>query len=93
METSPIRKIQTLKKALVSPLEDIDRIYDLAETYVQQSPELTFEVLRQLVEEEGLMPTSSDPEGYMQEVRGLLRTHLRKLYEPSKRHVEQRYEF
>jgi hypothetical protein len=50
-------------------------------------------VLRQLAEEEGLTPTESDPEGYMREVRGLLRVELRKLYEPSKRHVEQRYEF
>lgn len=65
LEPNPIRKIQTLKKALVSPLEDIDRIYDLAETYVQTSQELSFEILRQLVEEEGLTPTSSDPEGYM----------------------------
>jgi hypothetical protein len=42
MEPNPIRKYQTIKKALVSPLEDIDRIYDLAETYLQQSEDLSF---------------------------------------------------
>ena len=82
-----------MKKALLSPLGGIDRIYDQVATYLDQSTELTFEALRELAKEEGLAPTSSQPVEYMKEVRQLLKTEMRKLYEPSKKHVERRYEF
>jgi hypothetical protein len=57
MEQSCIKKFQCMKKALVSPLEEIDKIYDLVETYIEKSEDFTFEVLRQLAEEESLAPT------------------------------------
>ena len=69
-----------MKKALVSPLQDIDKIYDLAEDYIANSPDFTFEVLRQLAEEESLATTESDPHKYQAEVRQLLKIELRKLY-------------
>jgi len=44
-----------------------------------------------LVEEEGFSPVHNDPEGFQTEVRGLLKCEMRKLYEPTKKHVEQLY--
>lgn len=49
MEPSPLAKFAFMKKALVSPLKDIDRIYNLISSYILESQELTFEVLRHLV--------------------------------------------
>lgn len=76
----------------MSPLEEIDKIYDLAVTFIENSPELTYEVLRQIAEEERLT-VGEGREDYQLEVRSQLKLELRKLYEPSKQHVSQRYEF
>lgn len=80
-----------MKKALVSPLQDLDKIYDTIATYVETSPELTIEVLKSIVEDENLPFTENDPEGFQKQVRGLIKIEMRKLYEPSKKHVEMRY--
>lgn len=50
-----------MKKALVTPLEDLDKIYDIVQTYLANSEDFTFEILRQLADEEKLPATESDP--------------------------------
>jgi hypothetical protein len=46
METNPINKYQTMKRALVSPLEKIDMIYDLIANWLDTSDQLNLEILR-----------------------------------------------
>jgi hypothetical protein len=40
-----------MKKALVSPLKEIDRIYDTIAAYIDASQDLNIEVLKQLAQE------------------------------------------
>jgi hypothetical protein len=49
------------------------------------------EVLKQLALEENLTVIAHDAESFQKEVRELLKLEMRKLYEPSKKHVEMRY--
>lgn len=80
-----------MKKALVSPLKEIDRIYDTIAAYIDSSGDLTIDVLRQLAQEENLSVNAHDADSFQTEVRSLLKLEMRKLYEPSKKHVEMRY--
>jgi hypothetical protein len=58
---------------------------------VETSPDFTIEILKSIVEEENLPFTENDPEGFQRQVRSLIKIEMRKLYEPSKKHVEMRY--
>ena len=48
MEPNPLAKFALMKKALVSPLKDIDRIYNIISSYLLESEDLSFDVLRHL---------------------------------------------
>ncbi len=86
LEDSPLAKYLILKKALVSPLKDLDLIYDLAASWLD-SDTLSIQILVTLAQQEGI---SGEKEI---DLRQGLKSSLRRFYEPSKKHVEQREEW
>ncbi len=87
LEELPSAKYLILKKAMVSPLQDIDLIYDLGASWLD-GVEVTFPILAALVQQEGINCEQSETE-----MRQALKAELRRFYEPSKKHVEQREEW
>lgn len=77
-----------MKKALVSPLKEIDKIFDLVSSYIDESSEITTEVLENIAKiEELTIIEHKSSQKYASEVKEKIKILLRKLYEPTKKHV------
>ena len=76
-----------MKKAMVSPLESLDLLFDIAAAWLDNTEELPLQSLISISNQEGIT-AENEPE-----LRKFMKAELRKLYEPSKKHVEQREEW
>jgi hypothetical protein len=71
----------------VSPIEQLDLIYDLGASWIDSSEALPLAGLVSVAQQEGATAENEV------ELRQTVKAALRRLYEPSKKHVEQRIEW
>lgn len=71
----------------MSPLEELDLIYDLAASWID-SPDTTVTILAAIAQQELINIGASEAE-----LRQRIKAELRRYYESSKKHVEQRLEW
>ena len=77
-----------LKKALVSPIKEIDFIYDIAASWLENTT-VYFQTLAEIATQEGISYNGLSEN----DLRLRLKAELRRLYEPTKKHVEMRHEW
>ena len=75
-------KYVILKKALVSPLQEIDLIYDIAASWLENTT-VYFQTLADIAAQEGITFIGLSEN----DLRQRLKADLRRLYEPTKKHV------